>query len=87
MTAIREMNISFTEWESKLLLELLISECNRLRKICETSLDEDEQADAGNEFMEADGLRERFEGKAEEIFGASIMRFLSTVKTENHSAQ
>ncbi len=72
MAIIRELTIQLTEWESKILLELLTKECTRLRRISGKSQDEDEQAEAGNEFMEVDGLRERFEHEAETVFGAEV---------------
>jgi hypothetical protein len=72
MAIIRELTIQLTEWESKILLELLAKEGTRLRRISGNSTDEDEQADAGNEFMEVDGLRERFEQEAKSVFGAEI---------------
>ena len=72
MAVIRELTFQLTEWEAKILLELLTKECTRLRRISGKSSDEDEQAEAGNEFMEVDGLRERFEHEAEEAFGAEV---------------
>ena len=72
MAIIRELSLQLTEWESKILLELLSKECSRLRRISSKSQEEEEQAEAGNEFMEVDGLRERFEQEAVSVFGAEV---------------
>ena len=72
MATIRELTLQITEWEAKILLELLGRECSRLRKVSSRSEDEDEQAEAGNEFMEVDGLRDRMERESVAVFGTEV---------------
>ena len=47
----------------------------RLKVLAETSDDEDEAADAGNDFLEVSGLLERMQAQARSTFGDQITRF------------
>ncbi|KEQ12198.1 hypothetical protein [Endozoicomonas numazuensis] len=78
MAVIREMNVALLDWETRLLLESLDKELARLKAICDTSEDEDEAADAGNDYLEAKGLKERLEKEAISIFGSQISCFENT---------
>ncbi|WP_444893714.1 hypothetical protein ACJJIE_04615 [Microbulbifer sp. TRSA001] len=73
MTHIKEMNSSLCDWETRIILEAITHEAERLKSICETS--EDEVADAGNDYLEVIGLKERLENQAIEVFGQQITNF------------
>jgi hypothetical protein len=47
----------------------------RLKLINETSEDEDEAADAGNDYIEISGFYERLSDKAVSVFGEQIINF------------
>ncbi|QFT55145.1 hypothetical protein [Microbulbifer sp. THAF38] len=72
MTHIKEMNSSLCDWEARIILEAITHEAERLKSICET---EDEVADAGNDYLEVIGLKERLENQAIEVFGQQITNF------------
>ncbi|WP_444898365.1 hypothetical protein ACJJIW_18675 [Microbulbifer sp. JMSA004] len=75
MTHIKEMNSSLCDWETRIILEAITHEAERLKSICEKSEDEDEVADAGNDYLEVIGLKERLEKQAIEVFGQQITNF------------
>jgi hypothetical protein len=75
MTYIKEMNVSLCDWETRIILESISKEAERLKLICETSEDEDESADAGNDYIELTGLKERLETEAIKLFGQGITDF------------
>ncbi|BBM03228.1 hypothetical protein [Microbulbifer sp. GL-2] len=75
LTHIKEMNTSLCDWETRMVLEAITREAERLKSICETSEDEDEVADAGNDYLEVIGLKERLENQAIEVFGQEITNF------------
>jgi|TARA_Y100000296_G_C5139004_1_gene239885 hypothetical protein len=75
MAAIREMSISSNDWETRYILESLSAEMNRLKTINATSEDEDEAADAGNDYIEISGLYERLSTEAVKVFGEQILNF------------
>jgi hypothetical protein len=77
MTVIRELNVNINDWETRYILESLATEMKRLKTINATSEDEDEAADAGNDFMEISGLFERISGNAVKKFGDQILDFSS----------
>ncbi len=77
MTNVRELTISLLDWEARIILESVTVELKRLKKITETSDDEDVVADAGNDYLEVLGLKERLENKAVSIFGKQIKNFNS----------
>lgn len=79
MANIREINITLLDWETRIVLESISREMQRLKLITETSDDEDEIADAGNDYLEVAGLKERLEGQAKCIFGDKISDFSSEV--------
>jgi len=71
----REMNVTLLDWEARIILESISREMQRVKLIAETSDDEDEIADAGNDCMEIAGLKERLEEQAKSIFGKQICNF------------
>lgn len=75
MTYIKELTISLCDWETRIILESINQEASRLKYICEHSEDEDEAADAGNDYLEVIGFKERLEKQAIELFGQQIKNF------------
>jgi hypothetical protein len=75
MANLRELNISLLDWEARMVLESLNREKQRLKILQETTDDEDEAADAGNDLLEIAGLLERMELLAKSIFGDQITNF------------
>lgn len=72
MTNKRELNLTLLDWEARCILESISREMQRLKTIAEESEDEDEAADAGNDYLEIAGLKERFENEAKKVFGDQI---------------
>lgn len=75
MTNVRELSASFNDWEMRYILESLQREMERLKKINAESEDEDEAADAGNDFLELSGLFDSLAAKAVKVFGEQILDF------------
>ena len=75
MTVIREMEVKFNDWEARYILESLAREMQRLKTINAESEDEDEAADAGNDYMEISSLYERFSENAVKVFDEQILSF------------
>ncbi len=75
MANIRELHFSSSDWETRYILEALFSEMQRLKEINATSTDEDEAADAGNDFLEVSGLYDRMSKEAVSVFGEQILNF------------
>lgn len=75
MANIRELEVSINDWEARCALESLFREMKRLKLINETSEDEDEAADAGNDYIEISGFYERLSDKAVAVFGEQILNF------------
>lgn len=72
MTNRRELNLTLLDWEARYILESISREMKRLKTIAEKSEDEDEAADAGNDYLEIAGLKERLEKEAKNVFGNQI---------------
>jgi hypothetical protein len=75
MVALRDMNVSLLDWEARCILESLSRELERLRAVSENVDDEDAATDAGNDYLELVGLKERFESEAKAVFGDQITNF------------
>lgn len=75
MTVIRELELQLTDWEAKYVLEALSKEMTRLKIINQTSEDEDEAADAGNDYIELSGFFDKVSSKAKSTFGEQILTF------------
>ena len=75
MTVIRELNVNLNDWETRYILESLSKEMTHLKAINSSSQDEDEAADAGNDFIEVSGLYDQMSSNAVEIFGQQILDF------------
>jgi hypothetical protein len=72
---LRELNISLLDWEARYVLESLSRELERLKVVSENADDEDVAADAGNDYLELVGLKERLESEAKAVFGDQIVNF------------
>jgi len=75
MAIIRELEVKLTDWETRYVLDSLSREMERLKIINAESEDEDEAADAGNDFMEISSLYESVSKSAIEVFGKKILDF------------
>jgi hypothetical protein len=71
----KNLELSLVESELKILLEALIEKDAAMAKICETSDDEDEIADVGNDLLELRLLLKVIKEKAIPFFGDSVMEF------------
>jgi hypothetical protein len=71
----RKFELSLTESEVKLLLEALTETESRMAHICETSKDEDEVAEIGNDLTELRLLLNPLREKAVQQYGESILQF------------
>ena len=65
----RELDITLYDWEARYVLESISKEMERLKVIAEESSDEDEASDAGNDYLEISGLKERLEELVKNTFG------------------
>lgn len=75
MTNLRELNVALLDWETRIILEAVTNEMNRLKIRAETSENDDEAAEAGNDYLEIAGLKERLENEAISVFGEQITNF------------
>lgn len=75
MTVISELNVNLNDWETRYILESLSKEMAHLKAINASSEDEDEAADAGNDFIEVSGLYDQMSSNAVEVFEQQILDF------------
>lgn len=66
---------NLVESEVKILLESLIEKEQRMAEICDTSHDEDEISDVGNDLIELRLLLKPLKEKAIETYGENILNF------------
>lgn len=71
----KKFELSLIESEVKLLLEALTEAESRMAHICETSNDEDEVAEIGNDLTELRLLLNPLREKAVQEYGESILQF------------
>ena len=76
MTTKRELNLTLLDWEARCILESISKEMARLKTIAEESEDENEAADAGNDYLEIAGITERLENEAKNVFGDQFSDYL-----------
>lgn len=69
------LQIDLVESEAKIVLEALMEMESRMRKICDSSDDEDEIADIGNDLIEVRLLLKPLKAKAVSHYGESILNF------------
>jgi hypothetical protein len=70
-----EFTLNLAESELKIILEGLIELEQRMARICETSDDEDEIADYGNDLIEVRLLLKPLKEKAVAKYGNQILNF------------
>ena len=69
----RELDVSLLDWEARAILAALTKEKQRLYNLVETTDNEDDAADAGNDLLEVSGLLERMAAQAKAVFGGQII--------------
>jgi len=67
--------LNLEESEVKILLESLIEKEQHMAKVCDTSDNEDEIADVGNDLIELRLLLKSLKEKALEKYGEGILNF------------
>lgn len=75
MATIREIEVSAIDSEARIILESLYREMERLKAINASSEDEDEAADAGNDYLEVSSLYDKIREVAVSTFGNQITNF------------
>lgn len=71
----KKLVLSLVESEAKILLESLIERENKMEEICDTSDDEDEIADIGNDLIELRLLLKVIRESSVSQFGSSVLEF------------
>ncbi|WP_043321022.1 hypothetical protein [Microbulbifer sp. HZ11] len=71
----KKFELSLVESEVKIVLEALCELESKMSKICETSHNEDEIADVGNDLIEVRLLLDPLREKAIEKYGENIVNF------------
>lgn len=71
----KKLELSLVESEAKIILESLVEQEKRMAEICDTSDDEDEIADIGNDLIELRLLLKEVKAQAVSKFGASVLEF------------
>lgn len=69
------LNLSLASSEVKILLEALIEQEKLMALACDSSEDEDEVADMGNDLIEVRLVRNKIKKYAIERYGESILNF------------
>ena len=71
----KKLELSLVESEAKILLEVLMEKEAVMARICESSNDEDEIADMGNDLIELRLLLKVVKERAVPLFGKSVLEF------------
>jgi hypothetical protein len=71
----KTLQLSLVESETKILLEALMEKEATMAKICESSADDDEIADTGNDLIELRLLLKSIKARAVPLFGDSVLEF------------
>ena len=71
----KKLELNLVESEAKILLESLIERESKMAQICDTSHDEDEIADIGNDLVELRLLLKEIKEMAVSQFGPSVLEF------------
>jgi hypothetical protein len=69
------ISFELAESEVKILLDALVEMERRMASLCDTSPDEDQIADVGNDLVEVRLLLKSLSRKAIDTFGEKIMTF------------
>lgn len=75
MAELREWSVTLLDWETRYILQSISNELQRLKIIAESSEDEDEAMEAGNDFVELSGLYENLSKTAISTFGNQVTNF------------
>ncbi len=70
-----DFQLNLVESELKIILEALTEMEQKMSNICETSNDEDEIADVGNDLIEIRLLLKPLKEKAVEKYGVNVINF------------
>jgi hypothetical protein len=70
-----QLKLELDSYDARFILEALQELSDKWHHINQTTTDEDEQADYGNDVMFLDSRRERIERLAVEAFGVQIKNF------------
>ena len=70
-----QLKLELDSYDARFILEALQEMSDKWHHINQTTTDEDEQADYGNDVMFLDSRRERIERLAIEAFGPQIKNF------------
>jgi hypothetical protein len=70
-----QLKLELDSYDTRFILEALKEMSDKWHHINQTTTDEDEQADYGNDVMFLDSRRERIERIAVEAFGPEIKNF------------
>lgn len=71
----KKLELSLVESEAKILLEALMEREAAMARVCESSDDEDEIADTGNDLIELRLLLKVVRERAISFFGTSVLEF------------
>jgi hypothetical protein len=71
----KKLELGLIESEAKIILEALMEKEAAMAKICETSDDEDQIADVGNDLIELRLLLKEVREQATALFGDSVLEF------------
>ena len=72
---VQQLQIHLNEWDARFIIEALKELEARWQHINETSLNEDEQAEYGNDLVALYETKERFLKAATDAFGKSVASF------------
>lgn len=71
----KTLNLELTRWQAQRILEALTELDQTWAHICQTSNDEDEVADYGNDLIELRMTLELVKTKAVDVFGPGVANF------------
>ncbi len=71
----KTLGLELTHWQAQRILEALTELDAKWANICQTSDDEDEVADYGNDLIELRMTLESVKTKAVEVFGPGVANF------------
>ena len=71
----KTLRLELTHWQAQRILEALTELDAKWANICQTSDDEDEIADYGNDLIELRMTLEGVKAKAVEVFGPGVANF------------
>ncbi len=69
------MSMELLHWEASLVLQALAELEQKWKAICNTTTDEDEQADYANDLVELQMTKDAFQKQAIAVFGEGVVNF------------